>query len=109
MAKRKTFFRKAKQLTIPVSIVAGFVPGIANVVAHRRGGAEEMAAEASRIYLGWAGTNRFGYNDTLGFHPYLLKFGTLPIIMGALAHKFIGGKLGVNRALQAAGVPFIRF
>jgi hypothetical protein len=105
--KKKTRVYHKPKMTIPLGIVAGFAPGVSDIWAHRGGGVEQMAAEGSRIYLGFAGTNNFGYNDTIGFHPYLLKYGTLPLAAGVLAHK-LANKFGVNRMLKSAGIPFIR-
>lgn len=107
MARSKKRVNRKPKFTIPIAVAAGFAPGVSAIYAHRGNGIEGMTAEASRIYLGWAGTNRFGYNDTIGFHPYLLKFGTLPILAGILVHKF-AGRLGVNRMLSRAGIPIIR-
>lgn len=116
--KRKVIYRTRKAtsrrrhktgFTVPISIVAGFAPGLSTVWSHKAGGPAEMAAEASRVYMGYASTNQYGYNDTIGFHPYLLKYGTLPVVMGVLAHKFIGGKLGLNRMIAKAGIPILRF
>ena len=109
MAKAKAKRRNGKKrLTIPLMVVAGFIPGVTEVYAHRAEGMEGVGAAASRIYLGYAGTNRFGYNDTIGFHPYLLRYGTLPIVVGAALHWLLGTKLGINRAIARAGIPFIR-
>ncbi len=106
--KSKRGGRRRQGFELPLAIVAGFAPGAMSLWAHRSNGAEGIAAEASRIYLGYAGTNKFGYNDTLGFHPYLLKYGTIPIVAGLLIHKIVGGKLGVNRVLRQANIPFVR-
>lgn len=105
--KRKRTRSKAK-MTVPLAIVAGFVPGGANVITHfKNDGVEGAAAEASRIFLGYASTNKFGYNDTIGFHPYLLKYGTMPVVAGILAH-FVATKFGINRAIARMGVPLVR-
>jgi hypothetical protein len=87
--------------------VAGFIPGAGNLWAHRGEGLEGIGAAASRIYLGYASTNRFGYNDTLGFHPYLLKYGTMPLLAGFAVH-WLANKIGMNRAIARAGIPFVR-
>lgn len=102
----KRHFRKAKT-TIPLAIVAGFVPGAMSIYAHRGNGIEGMAAEASRVFLGYASTNKYGYNDSIGFHPYLLSYGTGPVLAGFLAH-WIASKTGVNRMIARSGIPFIR-
>lgn len=105
MAKKKMHTKR--KMTIPMAVVVGMAPGIGTVYAHRGGGLEEMSAEASRVYLGYAGTNKFGYNDQVGFHPYLLKFGTGPILAGLLVHQF-ANRLGLNRVLAQSGIPLVR-
>lgn len=41
------------------------------------------------------------------FHAARLTEGLLPIALGAVTHK-IAGKLGINKALGSAGVPWLR-
>lgn len=109
MARNKKRWYHKPKMTIPLAIVAGFIPGVSNVVTHfKNDGIEGAGAEASRIFLGYASTNKYGYNDKIGFHPYLLKYGTLPVVAGFMAHWLIGGKLGVNRMLGRMGIPLVR-
>ncbi|GAI32548.1 unnamed protein product, partial [marine sediment metagenome] len=50
-----------------------------------------------------------GYNyETHSWHPTDMRYGLLPILLGMGVHKIVGSKLGVNRALGRAKVPFIR-
>jgi hypothetical protein len=100
--KKKGNHRKHGGFTLPVSVVAGFAPLVSNVLSVSSGGLEPM---------GWMATQALTGYDTRagGFWWPNLKKGTIPIVLGILAHKIIGGKLGVNRALAAARVPFIRF
>jgi len=51
-----------------------------------------------------------GYNAIEGqFQWGMLKRGLLPLVIGCLVHKFVGGPpLNLNRTLAAANVPFIR-
>jgi len=79
MAKSKRRYRKPKT-TIPVAVVVGGFPLIASVIR------------------GWR-------NET--FRGFMVN-GTIPLVAGVLIHKFIGGSLGVNRALGRAHVPFLR-
>lgn len=109
MTVRKTVYVKAKNrrksangFHIPVGIVAGFAPMIAGTLGEVAGG----------------GMSRLGHvplRDLTGFDSDFGKFdskalvkGWTPIILGIVAHKFIGGRLGVNRALARAGVPLFR-
>jgi len=89
-----------RQITIPISIVAGFAPGI-GAVATQFPNVKNMTSVASIVYLGYdPSTNKF--------NPRTMAAGTLPVLLGVAVHKFIGGTFGVNRMLAAAGVPFIR-
>jgi hypothetical protein len=107
MAKTKKRASKPK-MTFPLAVIAGFVPGASLVAGKfKAGGLEYGAAEASRVFLGYASTNKFGYNDPIGFHPYLLKYGMYPILAGFLIHK-LANKLGINGAIARAGIPFVR-
>jgi len=49
-----------------------------------------------------------GYHiDSQTFNPSFMWNGTYPLLVGWAVHK-IAGVLGVNRALGAARIPFIR-
>ena len=95
--------------TLPIAVVAGFTPGLSRMWYHfnnpgesgASSGIEAVGTEAGRIYL--------GYDPRDGsFTPYYMTFGTLPIVIGWLIHKFVGGKLGVNKMLSQAGIPILR-
>jgi len=103
MAKAKTKRRSSRNggVKIPVSIVAGFMPGLIKVWEAWPSGGSAAAREAGRIYTGvdfWEGN----------FAWRRLWYGTIPIIAGAIIHRVVGGMLGVNRAIGRAGIPFIR-
>jgi len=43
------------------------------------------------------------------FNPTLMQHGLLPLVVGVLVHKFVGGSpLNFNRNLAKAKVPYIR-
>lgn len=100
MAKRKGA-RRHNNFTIPVAVVAGLAPG------------------AYRAYEGFTtdGIRGVAYrlsNDFTGFDPYQkkwslfeMKYGLGPLLLGVMVHK-VAGKLGINRALGKAGIPFLR-
>lgn len=67
----------------------------------RKGDPRGLAMEAGKILTGW------NY-ETASWDFGAMKWGTIPIIVGLLVHKLVGNKLGVNRALGQAGVPWIR-
>lgn len=105
---RRVYVTKSKRrskagFTVPVAVLAGFAPMLSYAyrVGFKQGGIEGFA-------------NQVVYTTT-GYDPYSknwsmngLKIGLLPIAAGVLVHKYIGGSLGVNRALSKAGVPFLR-
>lgn len=95
---RKRRRHSRPKFTLPVAVVAGFVP-LAVGTWNRRSSATAMSQ-----YLSGALT---GYVPGQGWNPALLKDGALPIILGIMAHK-VAGRLGLNRAIARAGVPFIR-
>lgn len=100
MARRKNGKRNGKKFTIPVAVAAGFVPGLWRVWSHRHN-LSTITNEAGRVYL--------GYDSYTGAWDLgLMRFGTMPIILGFLVHWLVGNKLGVNRMLARAGIPVIR-
>jgi len=98
MAK-KNVKKKKPQMTIPIAIVAGFVPGAMSLY-EARSSPETFGRQASRIYTGF---------DPVGgkYNLQDMRFGTFPIFGGFLVHK-VASALGVNRALGAAKMPFLR-
>lgn len=101
MAKTRKNGHRRSGFTIPVAAVAGFLPLVGNVMPLFSQGAEPV---------GWMLTQALtGYDTrTKAFWVGNLYKGTIPIAVGMLAHKIIGGKLGVNRMLAAARIPIIR-
>jgi hypothetical protein len=61
----------------------------------------QAANELKWRYLGIDGNGNFNVMGMLG--------GTVPLILGGLVHKFVGGApLNVNRMLAQSGLPVIR-
>lgn len=89
------------RLTIPLAIALGFVPLGARAVALVQGGGVPALANlpASIIPYNFA-TRKIDFSQ--------LGTGLWPILAGLFIHRFVGGGLGVNRALAAARVPWIR-
>jgi len=102
MAKARK--HKRAGMTIPLAVVAGFAPlamGELGAVKRALSGDTAGAAQQAVIYA-------TGYNtDTKAFHwpTFVGSYG--PILAGMVVHK-LAGRLGVNRAIAKAGVPFIR-
>lgn len=100
MAKAKAHRRRAG-MTLPVSVIAGFVPlGVAAMDGYKYNG---WSGVGKRVSLGLTGYN----TEDRKWYPGEMVKVTAPIIAGILVHKF-AGKIGINRALSQAGVPFIR-
>ncbi|GAH94226.1 unnamed protein product [marine sediment metagenome] len=88
--------------TVPLGIVAGFVPYLINL---------KQGYDAG----GWGALSMYGVRSLTGYnyeaHSFSLgdmRYGLLPILLGMGVHKIVGSKLGVNRMLGRAKVPFIR-
>lgn len=91
-------------MTIPLAVVAGFAPlAMGEIGALRRAMAGDTAGAAQQAVIYATGYN----TDTKSFHwpTFVGSYG--PILAGMLVHK-LAGRMGVNRALSKAGVPFIR-
>jgi len=99
MAKKKK--RRKAGTRIPVALLAGFIPLGATTVQASRVSPQFAGEHLLRSLTGFDVANR-------KFDARNMWLGTFPILGGMLAHKFIGGGLGVNRALGSAGVPFLR-
>ena len=101
--------RRASGIRIPIAAVAGFLPlgGMMIDVARNpdvygaKNALTAMGVQASRSLAGIDPRNG-------QFNAAWLGTGLFPIIAGLLVHKFVGGKLGVNKMLAASGIPLIR-
>jgi len=100
-SKKKRRSSRRGNFTIPLAVVGGFAP-LAGLVINgfRTGGIEYGLKELSTYSTGYIPQeNRWSW-------PHLAR-GMGPVVAGMLVHK-VAGKLGVNRALGAAGVPWLR-
>jgi len=99
MARKK--HHRRPRATLPLAVVAGFIPPARIILAESRvGGIEGGGVAASRIFL--------GYDSNTGVWDFRqLQFGFGPILMGFAIHK-VAQMVGINRALAAARIPFVR-
>jgi len=100
MAKKK--HRKKAAMTMPLAVVAGFIPPARIIWNESQGGRgiEGGAIAASRIFLGFDSvTAQWDFRQ--------LQYGFAPILAGFAIHK-VASMVGVNRALAAARIPFVR-
>jgi len=102
VARRKRR-RRSRGLTIPLAPVAGLAAGLWKPAEFAMQGRWDWALfQLSRNYTGYNPANKtWNANE--------LKNGLIPLIVGLLVHKFVGGRpLNLNQMLSRAGVPFIR-
>ena len=106
MARRRRYTRRRRRrgsMTIPIAPVAGLVAGLAAPIDYLiKGDTKNAMLKLCKNYT--------GYNYEVGlWSPDDLKRGLLPLVVGLLVHKFVGGPpLNLNRMLGRAKVPLIR-
>lgn len=99
---KSTRRRNNNGIKLPIAAIAGFMPGIIGPINFWKDqGSQAAAREMARIWTG------FDYTDG-SWDWGRMKWGLLPAIIGGIVHVFVGGKLGINRALSRAGIPLIR-
>ena len=102
VARRKGRRRGSRKFTIPIAPIVGLAAGLAGPIKDLMDGEVEFAVNKLKYsYLGLDETNKF--------KPDALMSGLVPLIVGGLVHKFVGGSpLNLNRMLAQANVPIIR-
>lgn len=110
MAKTRTIVRyrakKAKHrskagMTLPVAVLAGFAPlAGAAIAGYQYNGFQGVM---KRVALGTTGFN----TEDGKWYPMEAVKVLGPIVGGVVVHK-LASRLGINRALASAGVPFLR-
>lgn len=100
MAKAKAK-RRANNFTISLASVAGFVPLAKTLYdGYQFGGFSTMLNELS--------ASMTGYNPEVKvWRAQTLMKGAVPVVIGLAVHK-VASKLGINRMLGRAKVPFLR-
>ena len=113
---RRRYSRKRSRrrggMTIPLAPIIGLGAGLAGGSTWSGGNSvisrlmEGDIADAMKI----GAYHYLGYDINLGkFEVQGLMTGVMPLVVGALIHKFVGGApLNVNRMLAAARVPLVR-
>ena len=102
MARRRKG-RRRYSMTIPMAPIAGLAVGLAEPI--------QKISQGNWVGgLNQLGERYTGYNALAGnFNFKRLEKGLLPLVLGALVHKFVGGApLNLNKTLARAKVPFIR-
>ena len=105
VSRRRPYFgsrsfrtRSKPKMTIPLAVVAGFVPTVVGVW-NRRSSGNAISAYLQSSFTGIGADGQFQFAN--------LKAGLMPIVAGFAVHK-IAGMLGVNRAIARARIPLIR-
>lgn len=97
--------RRAKKTTVSLAVLAGFAPTAAFAYEGFKGADGLSGIEGAAYHL----TGRLtGYNwiQEKWYAKEMAK-GWGPIILGALTHK-MANRLGLNRMIASAGIPFFR-
>lgn len=100
-AKRKA--RRRKGFTIPIALTLPLIwpAQKAYHIYTETGSIESAIRNYFAYYTGWTG------NPARSWEPAYLKYGLAPLAAGFVLHK-VAGRVGVNRMLASAGVPFVR-
>lgn len=112
MAKAKTITRRVyvtkkrsrrKSFTIPIAMTLPLIwpAQKAYHIYTETGSIESAIRNYFAYYTGWTG------NPARSWEPAYLKYGLAPLVAGVVLHK-VAGKVGINRMLATAGVPFVR-
>ena len=104
MATKKKGFRRGRGFTLPLAIVAGFLPMALDTFKYSKTTTSDGWNQGVRYLV----ESTTGYDPQANYWSWSLMRPMLPILAGLITHKLIGGKLGVNRMLGQARVPFIR-
>lgn len=113
--KKTTTKKKAKRVaskkkrakskpTAPMAVLIGLGAGLVEPIQNAMKG--DYQAAGRQLSMNYTGVDPINADRGIQFEQ--LKKGLLPLVAGALVHKFVGGTLGVNRVLGRAKVPYIR-
>ena len=93
--------RRKAQARVPLAVIGGFVPILFNTYNGYKengvDGATQNLVAFTTGYSRWEGKFKA---------EYLIK-GMAPVVIGMMVHKLVGGKLGLNRAIARAGIPYL--
>lgn len=104
-------FARRTKMTIPLAVVGGFVPILGNTFSHFKTnglvGPDSASSEFIRTLTGFDPWGGQAAQPRVGFQPWQMQFGALPIVIGFLAHK-AANMIGINRMLARLKIPLIR-
>jgi len=96
MAKRSKKGRRAKKMTIPLSVAAPL--GLAAFWTFQNLSRGDYT-QVRQDFTGVGADNKFAVQNLMPMYA--------PLAAGIVVHK-IAGKVGVNKVIAQAGIPFIR-
>jgi len=91
--------RRRNKITVPMAIVAGFLPTGVGIWNRRSSG----QAIGDFLQAGWTGMTP----GTTSFSLGNLRLGLFPALAGFAVHM-VASRLGMNRAIARAGIPLLR-
>jgi hypothetical protein len=103
MAKKHSMHKK-KGFTIPLAIVAGFIPAV-NDITKNKDSFGGYGASAKHTVAGLVGYDTVT-NKYVGW-TQAKAAGAPGIVLGFGIHM-LASKLGINRMIASAGIPFVR-
>lgn len=93
--------RKNGGTTVPIALLAGFMPITSEAIrGFQVGSWQGMAHQVAYSFTGWD-------TDTKTWEHSRLGGGLYPVLIGMAVHK-VAEKFGINRALGRAKVPYLR-
>ncbi len=113
--RTKARVRRAK-MTVPIAPIIGLGVGLlggpAGTTLMDHVQAKDWRGAVNRLsqsYLGYSPGGGGLYPGEARLTLEEMKYGLLPLVMGGLVHKFVGGDpVGINRILGRAKVPLVR-
>jgi hypothetical protein len=99
--KAKAKHRAHAKTTIPLAVMAGFLPlGLQALTGFKEGGIHRAGVRVTSALTGYD-------PDVNRWDAAYLRNGLLPIGLGFGVH-WIASRVGLNRALGRAGIPLLR-
>jgi hypothetical protein len=103
---KKNSTRKKKSFTLPLAVIAGFMPPLIESYDNYKAGGG-IKGGFKMFTMRMTGWNQWA-DGGKGHWYWKEAKGLLTLGIGVMVHKLIGGTLGVNRMLARSGIPFIR-
>lgn len=113
MAKGKTKKQHSKRkFSISLAVVGGMLPGIIDTIGNGKAHGWTVAAQGSpdnalAVFVrDYTGILIDRGPAGVGWSLAAMRQGAMPLLGGIVVHK-LANRLGINRAIRQAGIPFI--